>query len=427
MLRLAILSVALLLVAFLTPPARAAEGPPLEVDPALLHAALSCPDGLTHPERPVVLLVHGTGTTGAETWPDGLGKTLPLMGFDWCMVELPDRALGDIQTSSEYVVAAVRELHDGAGRRVDLIGHSQGAVEIRWAVRFWPDVRAAADDLITLAGANDGVQTANSSCGLGYCAPALWQMRVGAALEAALNRIPAPPGPSYTAIYSSTDELVQPASSGTFQGASNVLIQDICPGRYVEHAYLPFDAAAVAIALDALQNPGAADPARVSRSACDQVAGPGIDPTASMTATATLGANALVAITTHPTVRAEPPLRGYASSADPAPPAAPSPASQPSVRVVAVRARRGGTATITVRVSGEGTLTVADARGKARFRQVTRHVRAARDVMLTLRPSTAGRRMLAGRGSFRARARLTFAPADGPAVSRTRSVLFSRR
>src|SRR5256714_7627001 len=164
--------------------------------------ALTCPHAFTHPQHPVVLLVHGTGTTAVESWPDGFGRSLPLAGFDWCMVQLPDRALGDIQISTEYVVAAVRRLALLTHRRVDLIGHSQGAVEIRWAVRFWPDVRAEVDDLITVAGANNGVDTASYSCGLGYCAPAIWQMRVGAALEAALNAVPAPEGPSYTALYS---------------------------------------------------------------------------------------------------------------------------------------------------------------------------------------------------------------------------------
>jgi pimeloyl-ACP methyl ester carboxylesterase len=259
----------------------------------------------------VVLLVHGTGTTAAESWPNGFGRALPLAGFDWCMVQLPERALADIQVSSEYVVAAVRKLALN-GRGVDLIGHSQGAVEIRWAVRFWPDVRADVEDLITLAGANNGVWSADAACSLGHCAPPVWQMRVGAALEAALNRIPAPPGPSYTAIYSSTDELIQPTSSGAFAGASNVLIQNVCVGRWVEHAWELFDAASMAIALDALTHPGPANPARIPNSVCAQTTGPGVDLTTAMQSSATLGMNASAAILTGPTATSEPPLRPYA-------------------------------------------------------------------------------------------------------------------
>jgi hypothetical protein len=407
----------LALVAAWPPAAHAADGPALETDPALLRAALSCPDGLSHTDRPTVLLVHGTGATGAETWRDGLGRTLPLKGFDWCMVELPDRALGDIQTSSEYVVAAVRELHDRTGARVDLIGHSQGAVEIRWAVRFWSDVRAQVDDVVTLAGANRGVQTANSSCSTGNCAPALWQMRVGAALEDALNRVPAPPGPSYTAVYSNTDELVQPASAGTFDGASNVLIQDLCPGRYAEHAYLPFDAAAVATTLDALQNPGPANPDRVSRGACAQVAGPGIDPAASFAATTTLGANAAAAIASHPTVTAEPPLRAYASDR-PVGPASPQPGP--------TRRARDGGATLHIRVPGRGILRVADTRRPDRLRPVTRRSRRPSRITVTLRPTAAGRQVLARRGRFRARVQIRFSPRNGRTSTRVRVVEIKR-
>src|SRR5581483_9599477 len=90
--------------------AAAGPGPALATDPVALDTALACPDGLHHPGRAVVLLVHGTATTATETWPSGLGRVLPAAGFDWCTVQLPGRALVDIQDSAEYVVAAVRRL-----------------------------------------------------------------------------------------------------------------------------------------------------------------------------------------------------------------------------------------------------------------------------------------------------------------------------
>src|SRR2546423_7828619 len=93
------------------PAAKRPPGPRLDVDPVKLRTALSCPDGLTHRHQPVVLLVHGTATTATESWPWGFGKVLPKAGFDWCMVQLPDREMGDIQVSNQYVVQAVRTLH----------------------------------------------------------------------------------------------------------------------------------------------------------------------------------------------------------------------------------------------------------------------------------------------------------------------------
>src|SRR4051794_27885217 len=66
-------------------------GPRLDVPRSKLDHALTCPEGFRHGNRPVVLLVHGTATTATETWPEGFGRSLTAKGFDWCMVQLPDR------------------------------------------------------------------------------------------------------------------------------------------------------------------------------------------------------------------------------------------------------------------------------------------------------------------------------------------------
>jgi triacylglycerol lipase len=298
-------------------------GPALTVPKAQLAGALRCPGGTgANPKRPIVLLVHGTGTTGEESWPDGLGVVLDNAGFDWCMVTIPGRELGDIQTTSEYVVAAVRALRKAAPKRkVSLIGHSQGADLIRWPVRWWPDVRAAVDDLITIEGANQGVLAASGVCSVGRCAPALWQYRIGSSFLAALNRVPTPAGPSYTAIGSQTDELIAPGldtPTSTYRipgtGATDVQVQALCPGRVVTHVQAIFDAAELAIVMDALRNKGPAQLARIPRSVCGQVFAPGIDPTV-----AAGEIPALYAAAAGPTlleskvqVTSEPPLRAYA-------------------------------------------------------------------------------------------------------------------
>ncbi len=291
-------------------------GPPLDVEPIKLESALSCPEGLTHPNKPVVLLVHGTATTATESWPWGFGLVLPKAGFDWCMVQLPDREMIDIQVSSQYVVQAVRTLYAKTRHKVDLIGHSQGGLQVRWAVRWWPDVRAHVNDVVTLAGSNRGVATANAACNPD-CAPAIWQQRQRSALTTALNRVWTPSGPSYTAIYSLTDELIQPAApvaAGSVEGARNILVQELCPGRYVGHIQAIDDAVYVSMALDAIEHPGPADPARFDPSLCLQSTYPGIDPLVAHVAEGTLYANALATFATYPHVAAEPPLRPYAQS-----------------------------------------------------------------------------------------------------------------
>ena len=297
--------------------AEAGGGPALESDPVALETALSCPDGLARREHPVVLLVHGTATTAAESWPAGMGVVLHRAGFDWCMVQLPGRAMVDIQRSTEYVVDAVRALHRRTGRQVSLIGHSQGALEVRWAVRWWPEVRAVVDDVITAAGANRPVSwTKSAFCARG-CAEAIWQFSTGAAFMEALNRVPMPTGPSYSAIRSLTDELIQPAmpessAVAAIDGAANLVIQDVCPGRPVSHVGLVFDAVFADMVLDALIHPGPADEGRIGHGTCTRAYPDGVDPLFASVNIATLYANAYPTAANAPKVDREPALRSYA-------------------------------------------------------------------------------------------------------------------
>src|SRR5687768_2141666 len=91
---------ALCLAAGLVRPA-AADGPPLSVPEATLAAALSCPATFASAEDPV-LLVHGTAVNSEEHWGWNYAAVLPDLGYDVCTVELPDRAMSDIQVASEY-------------------------------------------------------------------------------------------------------------------------------------------------------------------------------------------------------------------------------------------------------------------------------------------------------------------------------------
>ena len=300
------------------PPAGSAgEGPALESDPVVLETSLDCPEGLSRPDHAVVLLVHGTATTAAETWPSGLGRVLNAAGFDWCTVQLPERALVDIQESAEHVVAAVRTLHGRTGRKVSMVGHSQGALQPRWAVRWWPDVRGAVDDLITIAGANREIPWTKAAFCNPSCAPPIWQFSTGAKFLEALNRVPMPAGPSYTTIRSHTDNLIQPSTPGeiavaTIDGAVNIAVQEVCPGRVVEHAGLVFDAVALALVVDALTHSGAADAARVGTVHCADVYASDINPVVATAAITAMYANAFPAVAAGPQVDGEPPVRAFA-------------------------------------------------------------------------------------------------------------------
>lgn len=296
-------------------------GPAYSVPLSKLADGLHCEKSFPRAGRKPVLLVHGTSVTDEENWGWTYAKQLPRVGFDVCTVQLPDFAFEDIQVSSEYVVYALRRMASLAGRKVSVVGLSQGAIQPRWAIRWWPDVRTILDDYVSMAGTNHGSAFGNASC-TQSCLPSLWQQsarsenyRAASRLLTALNAGDETPGTlSYTSVYSDTDWVVQPVApraTAALAGASNVAVQDVCPGRVVEHVQSAWDAAYYAVVLDALTHAGPADPQRVDRTACSQIAMPGVDAADAISRTAVLYAVITQRQAEHPKVDQEPPLKPY--------------------------------------------------------------------------------------------------------------------
>ena len=280
------------------PAAASQPGPAYSVPMSKLRGGMRCPKAFGTRGRPPVLLVHGTTVTAEENWGWTYATQLPREGFDVCMVQMPDLALGDIQISSEYVVYALREMARRSGRKVSVVGLSQGAIEPRWAIRWWPDIRTIVDDYVSMAGTNHGSYFGNASC-TQECLPALWQQyirtegyRAAPRLLTALNAVDETPGRvSYSSVYSLTDPIIQPIApypTAALRGASNVAVQDICPGRVVEHVQAAWDAAYYALVLDALTHRGPVDPSRIDPAVCGAIAMPGVDPADALARTALL-------------------------------------------------------------------------------------------------------------------------------------------
>ncbi|MEU9130112.1 alpha/beta fold hydrolase [Kitasatospora sp. NPDC048540] len=302
--------------------------PPLDVPEATMAAALQCHDAPTPVAgREPVLLIHGTAQDGPGAWDWNYVPALNNEGINACTVTLPDHALTDIQTSTEYAVHAVRTMTDHYGSKVDVLGFSQGALVGRAAIKYWSDVRDSVDDMVALGAPYHGTAFANTLCVAGSCVPAMWQMKLehpllgaGSNFISALNAGDETPGAvSYTSISTRTDEasIPQLPTSVSWQngGATNIAIQSVCPLRVVDHMQLTYDAVAYALVLDAFTHTGTSS---VSRSgAGSQCSGalitpmPGIDlVTASAIEAATYAAGApLEAGIGYPTVSAEPSLR----------------------------------------------------------------------------------------------------------------------
>jgi Alpha/beta hydrolase family len=296
-------------------------GPALSVSPALLRASLACSAGVAHASRAPVLLVHGTGANVNDNWSWTYEPALDKLHIPWCAVDLPAHATGDVQTSAEYVVYSIRTMYARAGRRIAIIGHSQGGMLPRWALRFWPDTRKLVDDVIGFAPSNHGTTLARLACSQS-CSAADWQQADNSHFTAALNSFQETfQGISYTDVYTHTDEVVQPnlndhGSSSLHGGGgaiTNVAIQDICPADANEHLTIgTIDPVAYALAVDALDHRGPADPSRIAPLVCLQGLQPGVDRVtfAQNVAAATADFEAFSATKTP----AEPPLRCYVTA-----------------------------------------------------------------------------------------------------------------
>lgn len=311
----AVVTTAALLVAGFAPASARTAGPPLDVPMARLRAALRC-SPFRHPDHDPVLLVHGTGLDAEQSWGWNYARVLPAIGFDTCMVTLPDHAMNDVQVSSEYVVWAVRTIAAQSHRQVSVIGHSQGGLEPRWALRWWPDIRSDVSHYIGLASPNHGIDAADGCVGSGNCWPAVWQFAHGANFLRALNRGGETPGRTlYTSIYSSTDELVEPASTAMLApapNASSIEVQAICPARPVNHISMMDDGVVFEVVRRALLSTRPVLAAQIPVTACATTTMPGLTPVDAATGNATTYAAAAQGFGSQPGVHAEPSLARYA-------------------------------------------------------------------------------------------------------------------
>lgn len=319
------LALAVVLASFTaTAPASAgehAQGPPLRVAEVLLDQSLRCTANVSSGDSDPVLLIPGTGLTPEPNFGWNYQRAFDAARRPYCTVELPDHAMTDIQVSAEYVVHALRAMHEAGGQPVDVIGYSQGGMIGRWALKYWPGTRDRVDDLVGLAPSNHGTADADALCELG-CAPSVHQQRTDSQFLRALNSGPETfEGIDYTVAYTFTDDVVfpnfGPASSSPLRtgkgDVANIAVQDVCPGHVADHLAMgSFDPVAYAVAIDAVDGQGPADSDRIDSTVCAQPLMPGVDPATFPADFAQFGATAGSRIATYPHTPSEPRLAPYA-------------------------------------------------------------------------------------------------------------------
>ena len=300
-------------------------GPDLSIPPDKLAKSLNCTADAARATQKVALFVPGTSFTPEVNYGWNWFPALRDRGIPYCSVQLPRRALGDAQISAEYVVHAIRQVHRVSGHQVALVGHSQGGLVARFALRFWPDLRPMVDDYISFGATNHGGITGDLACvpAVG-CPPATSQQRLTAKFVEATNSGQETfGGISYTNVYTRADEIAQPNlndhGTSSLHGPgriTNVAVQDLCPlSLATEHlAVGTYDPAAYALAIDALTHDGPATLERTSQQACATTYMPGVDPNAFAGNYASLVTSLATGLASFPRATREPSLKPYVFS-----------------------------------------------------------------------------------------------------------------
>jgi triacylglycerol lipase len=293
--------------------------PPISIPRSTLEAAFHCHGEIEGATREPLLFVTGTGATGEEGYLIGRGA-FEAAGHPVCDVDFPDYTTADIQISVQYLVWAIRRESQLSGRRIAIFGISQGGLLPRFALTYWPDLRAKVTDVLAAAGTQHGttvVGPAGPCSATNPCPPAGWQQAAGSRLLAALNSQPfEAPGPTaWTTVRSATDEVVQPQTgnhpTSALKGATNILIQAVCPGRATTHIGTAVDSVTFAAFLDAISHKGAAKVSRLPADVCAHAYAPGLSE--ATTTTFLEGAAGLIGSqeSSVPTATAEPKVRAY--------------------------------------------------------------------------------------------------------------------
>lgn len=305
--------------------------PPITIPRTELEAAFHCHGTVEGSPTQPLLFVTGTGATGEEGYLIGKGA-FEAFGHPVCDVDFPYFTTADIQISVQYLVYAIRREARIAGRPIAIFGISQGGLLPRFALTYWPDLRSKVTDVLAAAGTQHGTTVVGPSGGCAAsnpCPPAVWQQAAGSRLLEALNsQLVEAPGPTaWTTVRSSTDEVVQPQTgkhpTSALKGATNILIQSVCPGRVTTHIGTAVDSVAFAAFVDAISHKGPAQVSRLPSDVCSHPYAPGLDE--SMTTAFLAGSSTLIPTQEAdvPKVPAEPKVRAYVKRVAGAVPRAP--------------------------------------------------------------------------------------------------------
>lgn len=229
-----------------------------------------------HP-RPVVL-VHGTAENAYDNWnvlaPALANASYCVYALNYGATGSPfttlgAKATGRIEDSARELAAYVdRVLRTTGARKVDLVGHSQGAGPMPRQYLKFEGGATKVHRLVGLAPDNHGTTLSGLDAALKAVAPvtdtvvgpAVLEQVTGSPFQTALNEGgDTVPGVKYTVLATAYDKVVTPYTSGFLSApatdpdaVTNITLQDVCPNDASGHVDIPYSPNAVNLTLDAL-------------------------------------------------------------------------------------------------------------------------------------------------------------------------------
>jgi triacylglycerol lipase len=199
--------------------------------------------------QPPVLIVpgYGGGTGGLET----LAAALRAHGRDATIVHLAGNGTGDLETQAGVLQSAVQAALRGGATSVDVVGYSAGGVTARLWLRAY-DGGSVARRIVTLGSPQHGTDLAALAADIApdSCPTACQQLATDSDLIRSLNSgDETPTGPAWVSIWTTDDRISTPPQTASLDGALDVAVQSVCPGRSVTHGQLPEDPAVIAMVL----------------------------------------------------------------------------------------------------------------------------------------------------------------------------------
>jgi triacylglycerol esterase/lipase EstA (alpha/beta hydrolase family) len=203
-------------------------------------------------DRPgTVLLVPGYG--GSRDSLLQLASRIEATGRDTQVLTLVGDGTGDLSAQVDVLDGAVAAALAGGAPSVDVIGYSAGGVVTGlWIAR--DDGAAKARRVVTMGSPLHGTSLAATAITQApdACPVACRQLAPGSAEVTELNRAEVGAALPWLSIWTTDDETSIPPETARLDGATNVPVQDVCPGARVGHSGLPRDATVTGLVLRAI-------------------------------------------------------------------------------------------------------------------------------------------------------------------------------